>query len=244
MLRAKYCSAQRIHSRNVRNLLGSRVWSAVKKGVDTFNRGAKWVVGSNSNLKFWFDHWTSEGPVRQMIQGPLSLADHQLRIRDIFKDGVWDWGCLSCVIPQHIKFVIQATLCALASSGWDRLAWSALTQDNFDLKSAYKIAMGDLHAEEFSRKWIWNIDILPRIKTFVWQCYHNSIGVKECLVRKGMLEDGSCPLCRRTPESIIHALRDCKSIKPVWIQLGVRWTDRRFWTDELHEWLELNGKKG
>ena len=33
------------------------------------------------------------------------------------------------------------------------------------------------------------------------------------------------------------------SIKPVWIQLGVRWADRRFWTDELHEWLEFNGKK-
>ena len=94
--------------------------------------------------------------------------------------------------------------------------------------------MGDLHAEELSGKWIWNMDILPRIKTFVWQCYHNSIRVKECLVRRGMLEDAYYPLCGRTPESIIHALRDCKSIKPVWIQLGVRWIDRRFWTYELH----------
>ena len=67
VLQAKYCSAQRIHSRNVRNLPGSRVWSAVKKGTDTFNRGVKWMVGSNSNLRFWFDHWLSKGSVRQMI---------------------------------------------------------------------------------------------------------------------------------------------------------------------------------
>ena len=99
VLRVKYCNAQRLHSRHVRNLPCSRVWSAVKKGANTFNRGIKWVVGSNSNLRFWFDHWTSEGLVHQMIQGPLSLADQQLRIRDIFNDGIWDWGCLSCVIP-------------------------------------------------------------------------------------------------------------------------------------------------
>ena len=62
-------------------------------------------------------------------------------------------------------------------------------------------------------------------------------------MRRGMLVDDACPLCGRAPETIIHALRDCMSIKPVWIQLGVRWADRRFWTDELHEWLEFNGKK-
>ena len=63
-------------------------------------------------------------------------------------------------------------------------------------------------------------------------------------MRRGMLVDGLCPLCGRSPETIIHALRDCKSVKPVWIQLGVRWANRRFWTEELHEWLELNGNKG
>ena len=167
VLRAKYCSAQRIHSRNVRNLLGSRVWSAVKKGADTFNRGVKWVVGSNSNLRFWFDHWLFEGSVRQMIQGPLSLADQHLRIKDILKDGFWDWDCLSCEILQHIKYIIQATLYALTSTGGDRLAWVASNQGNFDLGSAYKIAMGELHAGKFPGKWIWKANILHRIKTFV-----------------------------------------------------------------------------
>ena len=88
------------------------------------------------------------------------------------------------------------------------------------------------------------MDILPRIQTFVWQCFHNSIGVKEYLVRRGMLEDGNCPLCGRSSETIIHALRDCRNIKPVWIQLGVRWDDHNFWSDGLHKWLEFNRKIG
>ena len=126
------------------------------------------MVGSNSNLKFWWDNWTSKGSVRQLIHGPLSLADQQQKIKDILKDGVWDWSYLSFEIPLNIKFIIQATPCALNSTGGDKVAWSASAQGNFELRSAYKIAMGDLHDEEFPGKWIWKVDILPRIQTFVW----------------------------------------------------------------------------
>lgn len=145
----------------------------MKKGADTFNWGIKWVIGRNSNLNFWFDTWTFEGPICQMIQGPLSLEDQQLRIHDILKDGTQDWGCLSLEIPQNIKYIIQATPCALASIGWDRLAWVASAQGNFNLKSTYKFAMGEDHVENFPGKWIWKVDILPRIQTFTWQCLHN-----------------------------------------------------------------------
>ena len=37
VLRAKYCNAQRLQSRNVRNLPCSQVWLAIKKEADTFN---------------------------------------------------------------------------------------------------------------------------------------------------------------------------------------------------------------
>ena len=126
VLRAKYCTTHRLQSRNERRLPCSRVWSALKKGSDTFNRGVRWVVGSDSNLKFWLDNWISKGSVRQLIHGPLSLADQQQKIKDILKDGVWDWSCLSFEIPLNIKFIIQATPCALNSTGGDRVAWSAL----------------------------------------------------------------------------------------------------------------------
>ena len=41
----------------------------------TFNWGIKWVISRNSNVSFCFDTWTFEGPIYQMIQGPLSLED-------------------------------------------------------------------------------------------------------------------------------------------------------------------------
>lgn len=103
------------------------------------------------------------------------------------------------------------------SIGGDRLAWGASAQGNFDLKSAYRIAMGEEHVEYFLGKWIWKVDILPRIQTFTRQCLHNSIGVKHFLVRRGMLIDATCPMCLRDPETIIHALWHCRKVKPIWI---------------------------
>lgn len=138
--------------------------------------------------------------------------------------------------------MIQATPLALVAVEEDRLAWSESPQGNFDLKSAYKMAMGDDLTLSFSVNWIWKLDILPRIQTFVWTCAHNSISVRDCFRRRGLMEDAKCPLCNRGAKSILHALLDCEKIKPVWNHLGILWTDPCFWSRNLHEWLECNGQ--
>ena len=48
-------------------------------------------------------------------------------------------------------------------------------------------------------------------------CAHNSIGVRECFGRKGVMEEINCPLCNRETELVLHAFHDCEKIKPVWI---------------------------
>ena len=73
--------------------------------------------------------------------------------------------------------------------------------------------------------WIWKLNTLPRVKTFLWMCAHGSIGVKACLVRRGVVNEESCPICKRTSKSILHALRDCHKVKEVWEQLGVQRTN-------------------
>lgn len=82
--------------------------------------------------------------------GPLSQEDLNMKIRDIFKDNMWDWSCLDFDLPQNVKLIIQATPLALATVGKDRLAWLESPQGNFDLKSAYKMAMGDDSTLSFS----------------------------------------------------------------------------------------------
>ena len=65
--------------------------------------------------------------------------------------------------------------------------------------------------------WIWKINTLPRIKTFLWRCVHDSIEVKGCLARRGVVNDDICPICEEEMESMLLALQDCPQVKAVWL---------------------------
>ena len=110
------------------------------------------------------------------------------------------------------------------------------------MKSAYSITLDVESTSPVKCGWIWKIDSLPRIKTFLWQCAYDSIGVKGCLVRRGMGEDDRCPVCHLEFESVLHALRDCSRVMAVWTQLGVEAWNQGFWNSNLQDWLSTNEK--
>ena len=80
----------------------------------------------------------------------------------------------------------------------------------------------EAEAGPFNGMWVWKLDTIPRVKTFIWQCLHNAIGVEECLVKRCISNDDICPLCHRESETILHRLRDCETSKQIWERLGVR----------------------
>ena len=112
-------------------------------------------------------------------------------------------------LPFQVKSIIQATPIPFTSIGQEKLAWSGNLRGIFDLRSAYSIVMREDSAPTLNYGWIWKLQTLPRIKTFLWLCTHNSIGVKVCLAKRGVVVDELCPICQREPESITHAIRDC-----------------------------------
>ena len=129
---------------------------------------------------------------------------------------------------SDIKHLLHATPLSLTSRSGDKLVWAANPKGSFDLKSAYNLAMDREEVAPFTASWIWKALTLPCIKSFLWQCTHNSIAVKECLTRRGMVEDGTCPICNREVESILHALRDCPRVQLVWRQIGVQMSNHGF----------------
>jgi len=73
---------------------------------------------------------------------------------------------------------------SLTGRSGDKLAWAENLKGSFDLKSAYKLAMGREETATFTTSWIWKAPTLPRIKSFLWQCAHNSIAVKRMSYKK------------------------------------------------------------
>ena len=121
-LRSKYCNKRRVNLANADKLPCSGVWAVIKKGREVFTKGSFWMVGRNSNLNFWYGKWLKEGPLRQLIQGPLPRDVANWGIKDILGDSGLDWSCMPFIFPTDIKEKLQATPFSLTSRGGDKLA--------------------------------------------------------------------------------------------------------------------------
>lgn len=142
VLRRKYCSGKRVRAANPSKLPCSSIWAAMKRGMDTFTKGSRWMVGRDSKLSLWHSNWLSKGPLRSLIQGPLPREVNQLEVKDFFtRDGL-GWNRLSFKLPSDVKMMIQATPIAMTSRGRDKLAWANSPEGTPNLKSVYRIAMG------------------------------------------------------------------------------------------------------
>ena len=82
------------------------------------------------------------GPLQQLIQGPLPREAPSWEVKDVILDTGWDWDRMSLVFRPEIKLILQATLMPLIGRGSNKLAWMNNPRGYFDLKSAYKLAMG------------------------------------------------------------------------------------------------------
>lgn len=49
-----------------------------------FNKGIRWIPGRNSSLNLWHDKWMPNGRLRDLIQGPLTIEDESLKVKDVF----------------------------------------------------------------------------------------------------------------------------------------------------------------
>lgn len=138
-----------------------------------------------------------DGTLRSLIQGPLNAKDVSLKVKDVFGIHGWDWSILSFQLPSNVLVEINSIPYSVRSvQGEDRLTWTGANRGDFDLKHAYALAMGcESIGGAFTGKWVWKLDIIPQIKTFIWQCLHNSIGVGECLIKRCISESDICPLC-------------------------------------------------
>ena len=130
-----------------------------------------WMVGRDSNLSFWQGNWTKRGPIRKLIQGPLTQEATHCEVKDVLVDIGWDWSKIPFDLLEDIRLMIQATPVSMTGRGSDRLAWVNNPKDNFELKSAYNLVGGSALRQTFTASWIWKSKTLPRIRTiFVEMC--------------------------------------------------------------------------
>ena len=89
--------------------------------------------------------------------------------------------------------------------------------NKFDL---FNLTAESVEANTFNGSWIWKLDILPRIVSYLWLCMHNNVPVREVLAHRGINCNSLCPICKNQNESIVHVLRECLFARHFWSNIG------------------------
>lgn len=93
----------------------------------------------------------------------------------------------------------------------------------------------------FPGKWIWTLDMLPKIQYFLLKCFLHSIPTKDILESRGLVGDVKCQLaCNGDRQFIIHVLRDCLYAKCFWDNTQACTFVHEFYSLDLCSWLEKN----
>lgn len=100
----------------------------------------------------------------------------------------------------------------------DVLFWLYNKNGEYSVKSGYQTAKQIMREEkdrgECSKvmdggavwRSLWKLHVPNKIKVFAWRALHDILPTRENLARRRIVADGTCELCQRENESVIHAL--------------------------------------
>ncbi|XP_010462981.1 PREDICTED: uncharacterized protein LOC104743622 [Camelina sativa] len=119
----------------------------------------------------------------------------------------------------------------LANQIDDEYLWSCTTDGHYTVKSGYWKALdlaktddtpkAPLATRPYIAKSIWNLDIAPKLKHFLWRIASGAIGVAENLRRRNIMINPYCSSCCYEEETSEHILFSCPNIAPLWRSTGI-----------------------
>ena len=103
-------------------------WRAIKAGFQTFADGICWGVGNGERIKVWTDSWIRGSSLRELIEGPLTQREVDMKVSEFLleSDRDWRWEVISFVLPDSIKDRIKAIPRQLVEEGKMSLCGSFL----------------------------------------------------------------------------------------------------------------------
>ncbi|KAK7817050.1 putative ribonuclease h protein [Quercus suber] len=204
-------------------------------------KGICWGIGNGHRVRAWLDNWINGDSLRGMIKGPLRQGDQGLTVADLYHDHEWRWDLLSFELPNSIKNKVKVVPIQLFGNRIDSIMWKYSKDGDFSTNSAYLLANEDSVTEnQFQGQWLWKLDVLPKIISFLWLCVHGSVPVKSVLAGRGINCSKTYTLCSRHEETIIHLLRDCEVARDLWFRLGVPTSHINSFNENFETWLKIN----
>ena len=228
-MRAKYGSpASFFDLRSKRT--DSWVWKCLLRIRTFLQQGLRWKVGNGSSINFWTDSWCFEDSlVNKLNLDRSSVQEADIKVSAfITPDRQWDLSKLRHYVPHGVLQQIQGIPLPYTDVE-DSFCWGHTGSGIFSTKSATWRAHEniDRNQPDWQFKWIWKLDILPKIKIFLWQLCHKALPSRGTLLRRGVQLDPLCPACNTEIEDTDHIFIHCPTAQKVW-ELAV-----------THQWIPM-----
>lgn len=114
----------------------------------------------------------------------------------------------------------------LHTSDDDNLVWSCSKDGSYTVKSAHHSIMKDILETDHLKatgNWldIWKLQVLPKIKHFLWRVLRCCLPTRERLSQKGIQWPSVCVYCLNNIENSWHIFLNCPRARQVWEKAGL-----------------------
>lgn len=163
----------------------SWLWKGIAKSFQHLRKYSYWEVNNGNDIDILI-HKCIPG-IYNTVQTLQSFGVQGLaKVCDLFNEESTDWDLSKlkmCFGDETIQKILQIKINVNKK---DRLRWSLTSGGEFSVKSLYKQLSVDSNQSSStagvrSSTWkrMWNMNLIPTIKVFLWKCLHDILPVGE-----------------------------------------------------------------
>ncbi|GAU22350.1 hypothetical protein TSUD_106780 [Trifolium subterraneum] len=218
VIKHKYLKEENLLN-STNNRTGSVTWNAIRKALSALKEGN----GVIANLVMFVD-----------------IHDLEMRVRDVYKDGMWLFNSLYTTLSQEIKENLNFITISLNPSVNDCYTWKGNLNGIYTARDGYawlnRHSFSATTISVASWSWLWHVSAPEKLKFFFWTMLHNSLPTRDMLAHRGIITRNLCPRCSNHAETTIHCLRDCDFVNRIWKSIG--FLDQNFFQGvDVYAWL-------
>lgn len=208
----------------------SYVWRSLLWAKDTLVGGTFWKIGKGNKVDIHKDNWIPD--LRKGRIHSSNPREERAMVKGFFNNREeWDVMRLATICHPHELEAIRK-IHLLGTDREDRCYWILERKGHYTVKSVYWSLYNKFHyTDDTSRAsssnsrssiWdkIWNLQVPPKTKLFIWKVAHDIIGAEANLHLHHISVNLRCILCGFHWASTTHVLFFCQGIKRAWKETG------------------------
>ena len=199
-------------------------WRSILWGRELLKLGMRWKIGNGERVSVFNDPWLPR-PYSFLPITRSSSVQTELKVKDLINatDNCWNMEAVEAHLwPIDHNEVLKVPIGLFR--GEDSLLWHFDKKGEYSVRSGYKAAIesrnqvGGSSNEEAVKWWkyLWGLRIPPKVKIFIWRCFHEILPTAFNLERRHVSVSPRCYRCGEDGETIFHALISCRLAIEVW----------------------------